>query len=273
MVNNVNNIEFLKEKAKWIRRNTLEKVILTKGKGHVGSVYSCTELLIALYYGGILRFDPKNPKWKDRDRFILGKGHVCFALYSILSDLGFFDKSLLEEYGKEGGKLSVQCNISTPGIEYNTGSLGNAIGIASGIALSAKINNESYKTIALVGDGECQEGSIWESLIFASQNKLNNLLVIVDRNRLGVTDYIDDDDLIGKLENRVSSCGWTCLVINGHSFEEIFNAFKISEQITPYMIIADTIKGKGVSFMENDKKWHNSSLTEEEIKIAREELK
>ena len=264
--------ERLKEKAKWVRREVLKKVIET-GKGHIGSTFSCTELLVALHYGELLRFKATNPKWEDRDRFVLGKGHVCYALYNILVDLGFFDASLLEEYGVSGGRLSVQCNIDTPGIEYNTGSLGNAIGIASGMALAAKMNNKKYKTYALIGDGECQEGSVWESLNFASQHKLNNLICIIDRNRLGVTDFVEDN-----LEEKILACGWHCVTIDGHSFESIFRTFNSWEQELhcpadrPFAIIADTIKGKGVSFMENEAKWHSSGLTDEEAKLAIKEL-
>lgn len=265
------NIDFFINKASWLRRQVLEKLILTQGKGHIGSTYSCVELLIALYYSGILNIDANNPKWEDRDRLIIGKGHVCYAVYCILADLGFFDKQLLKEYGMNGGFFGVQMNINTPGIEYNTGSLGNAIGIGSGIALSAKLNNKKFKTFVLVGDGECQEGSIWESLIFASQNKLNNLVGIIDRNHLGVTDFIQDN-ACSKLEQRVTDCGWSCITIDGHSFQSIFDAFThIDNNDKPFMIIADTIKGKGISFMENNKKWHNAALSPEEIIIAMKE--
>ena len=256
------------KKAKWLRNKVLEKVIETKGKGHIGSTFSCIELLIALYYGNVLHYDPKNPNWEDRDRFVLGKGHVCLALYNILADLDFFDFSLIKEYGTIGGKLGVQLNIETPGIEYNTGSLGNAIGIAAGMALAAKLDNKKYKSFAMIGDGECQEGSVWETLTFASQQKLNNLICIVDRNKLGVTDFIEDN-----LKEKALAYGWAVTEINGHSFDDIFKAFFYINKIDmPFMIIADTIKGKGVSFMENNAKWHNATLTKEEEIIARREL-
>lgn len=266
------NFGELKKKANWIRRQVLETIVAT-GKGHIGGTFSCIDILVALYYGDILRFDSKNPKWDERDRLIIGKGHACLALYNILIDLGFFSISRLKEYGKDGSSLGGQLNIDTPGVEYNTGSLGNALGIGAGIALAAKMDNKNYRTFALVGDGECAEGSIWESIMFASQQRLNNLIGIIDHNRLSVTDVIKDDDGSGKLDDKLRACGWKCLVIDGHSFEEILTAFSNFDKLKqPLMIIANTVKGKGVSFMENGLKWHHSIPTKEELDLARKEL-
>ena len=217
-------IKDMEKKAKYIRKQVLETVAAA-GKGHIGGTFSCTDILVALYYGKILKVDPKNPKWTERDRFVIGKGHACLALYHIWVDMGFFDKSRLKEYGKNGGGLSGQLNIDTPGVEYSTGSLGHALGIGAGMALAAKMNNMKYKTFVLVGDGECAEGSIWESIFFASQHRLNNLIGIIDRNRLMVTDIIEDDDGSGRLDEKIKACGWKCVTINGHSFSEILNAF------------------------------------------------
>lgn len=264
--------EDLEKKANWIRREVLEIVART-GKGHLGGTFSCTDILVALYYGGILRFDSKNPKWEDRDRLVIGKGHTCLALYNILVDLGFFDISRLKEYGNNGSSLGGQLNIDTPGVEYSTGSLGHALGIGAGMALAAKMDNKKYRAFALIGDGECAEGSIWESAMFASQQKLNNLICIVDRNRLSVTDTITEEDSSGNLEEKFKVCGWKCLVIDGHSFGEILSAFEKPDDLEqPLVIVADTIKGKGVSFMENGIKWHHSVPSQEELEIARKEL-
>ncbi|OGZ25452.1 MAG: hypothetical protein A2W71_03010 [Candidatus Nealsonbacteria bacterium RIFCSPLOWO2_02_39_8] len=263
--------EILKKKANLTRREVLETVART-GKGHLGGTFSCVDILTALYYGGILKFDPKNPKWQDRDRLVIGKGHACLALYNILVDLGFFDRSRLEEYGSNGSSLGGQLNIDTPGVEYNTGSLGHALGIGAGMALAAKMDNKNYRVFALIGDGECGEGSIWESIMFSSQQKLNNLIGIIDRNRLSVTDVIEDDGS-GKLEDKLRACGWKCITIDGHSFEEIINVMDNFDNLEqPLMIIANTVKGKGVSFMENGIKWHHSVPTAEELDIARKEL-
>lgn len=262
----------LKKKAKWVRRQVLETVVKSGRGGHIGGIFSCVDLLVALYYGNILKFDPKNFCWSDRDRLIIGKGHASLALYHILVDLGFFDVSLIEEYGKDGSRLGVQLNINTPGIEYSTGSLGHAIGIGAGLSLAAKMDKKNYRTFALVGDGECSEGSIWESMMFAGQKKLNNLIGIIDYNKLSVTDFIEVEEE-NKFKERIESCNWDCLSINGHNFEDIVAAFQGLEKLErPLMIIADTIKGKGVSFMENNIKWHNSALTEEELELARKEL-
>ena len=250
----------------------METVIET-GKGHLGGTFSCIDILVALYYGGILRFDTKNPRWPERDRLVIGKGHACLAVYNILVDLGFFEAARLKEYGKNGSSLGGQLNINTPGVEYNTGSLGNALGIGAGIALAAKMDGKKYRAFALLGDGECQEGSIWESVMFASQQKLNNLICIIDRNRLSVTDVVEEDDGSGRLEDKFKTCGWKCLVIDGHSFEEIVSAFSgLDELEQPLVIIANTVKGKGVSFMENGVKWHHAIPTKEELEIARKEL-
>ena len=262
----------LEKKAKWIRKQVLEAVVET-GKGHIGGTFSCADILVALYYGGILRFDPNNPKWDGRDRLILGKGHACLALYNILVDLGFFDISRLREYGRDGSYLGGQLNIDTPGVEYNTGSLGHALGVGAGMAMAAKLDGKGYRVFAIVGDGECGEGSIWESVMFASKRRLNNLIGIVDRNRLSVTDMVEEDDGSGRLDDKFKACGWQCEVIDGHSFEAILSALGSPERLQqPLMIIADTVKGKGVSFMEDGMKWHHSVPNREEFERAKKEL-
>ncbi|MHC1729361.1 MAG: transketolase [Syntrophobacteraceae bacterium] len=266
------DIEHLKAKAKLIRFLVLKKVFET-GKGHIGGTYSCTELLTALYYGGILRVDPQEPMSKTRDRLILGKGHACLALYGILVDLGFFSAALLDEYGSNGSRLGGQTNIDTPGIEYNSGSLGHAIGVGAGMALAARMDGFNYRALAIVGDGECGEGSIWESVMFASRQRLSNLIVIVDRNRQSVTDFIEDDDGSGRLDDKFKACGWECRTIDGHSFEEILETMSgLDELDKPLAIVADTVKGKGISFMESGLKWHHSVPTRDEYEKAAREL-
>ena len=266
-----NNIDMLKNKAKWVRRQVFEKVV-ESGKGHLGGTYSCADLMVALYYGGVLNVRGAEPKWPDRDRFLIGKGHACLALFYIWADLGFFPFSKIEEYGVNGG-LGGQLDTTIPGAEHNTGSLGHALGIGAGMALAAKLDGKAYKTVAMIGDAECDEGSIWESVMFVSRMGLNNLIGVVDRNRLSVTDVIEDDDGSGKLEDKFQACGWRSAVIDGHDFGEILAAFESARgQEQPLMIITNTVKGKGVSFMENGIKWHHSIPSAEEIKIARQEL-
>lgn len=265
-------LEELRKKARWLRKEMLE-MTATTGKGHIGSVYSCVELLVALYYGKILRYKPNCPKWPDRDRFIVGKGHISLALYMIWANLGFLDPSSFKKFGSNGADLGTQLNIDTPGVDYNTGSLGHAIGIAAGMALAAKMNKQSYRSFALVGDGECAEGSIWESLAFASEYKLDNLIGIIDRNGLNMLSLTERDGY-SHLENKVRGFGWEYRIIDGHSLEHILQAFNgITGLDRPLMIIADTVKGKGISFMEMNPKWHDSPLTSEELEQARRELK
>jgi transketolase len=256
--------------AKRIRLSALEQTV-SKKKGHLGGTFSCVDLLVAIYYR-ILHVDPKNPQWPDRDRFILSKGHACLALYPILADLGFFDAAKVDSYGLNGG-LGGQLDVSLPGIEWNTGSLGHAIGVATGIALAGKMDHKDYRVYVVVGDAECAEGSIWEAIMFAGEHNLANITCIVDRNRLSVTSVLDDDSFFKNLATVLPLLGWNYSEIDGHDLDEVVKA--LSEGRTtdrPQFMIANTIKGKGVSFMENGAKWHHSVPTEAELEIARKEL-
>lgn len=267
-------IKKLKKKANWVRKQILEMSVRA-GSGHVSSSFSCTELLVALYHGGILRFDPKNQKWQKRDRFILSKGQSGLALYPILADLGFFPLSELDKFAQEDSFLGVHIGNNIPGVEAVTGSLGHGLGLAIGMALRAKLDNESYLSVTMLGDAECYEGSIWEAAMFAAHHGLNNLIAIIDRNWQGVTDFTESSLRLEPLEEKWRSFGWDVITIDGHSFEEIFSAMKDIRQrksLKPYMIIAHTVKGKGVSFMENKKLWHYRVPVGEEIELARQEL-
>lgn len=261
----------LEAKAKKLRLRVLESVVVAR-KGHLGGTYSCMELLIALYYGKLLNVRPADPCWDDRDRFLIGKGHACLALYHIWADLGFFPSSELARYGQNGG-LGGQLDLSIPGAEHNTGSLGHAMGIGAGIALAARLDGRQHKTVVLLGDAECDEGAIWESAMFAARHQLASLITIIDRNRMSVTDFVPDNDTSGSLETKFAACNWNVKCIDGHSFPAIFEAFAtcgVNGQ--PTVIIADTIKGKGVSFMENGIKWHHALPGPEEVALARKEL-
>lgn len=267
-----NKTEFLKQKAGKIRLEILNTISRAR-KGHIGGTFSCVDILVALYYGKILKFRPDEPKWPDRDRFVVGKGHACLAFYHIWIDLGFFDASKMADYGKNKSILGGQLNISTPGVEYNSGSLGHAVGIGAGMALAAKMDKKKHKVFFLIGDGECAEGSIWESVMFAGKHNLNNLIGIVDRNRLSVTDVVEEDDGSGRLDQKFKVCGWKVVKINGHSFSQILATFRDLDKLKkPLIVIADTVKGKGVSFMENGVKWHHDIPTNEEFELARKEL-
>lgn len=264
-------VNLLEKKALWVRREVLEAIVKSK-KSHIGGTFSAVELLCALYYGKILRIKPKDHKWKSRDRFILSKGHACTALYAIFLDLGIFTPKLYQTYGQDGG-LGGQLETYLPGVDFNTGSIGHSIGIAAGMALAAKMNNQKYRAFTIIGDSELYEGSIWESIIFAGEESINNLFVYVDRNRLMVTDSIGDDGLYQDIKDKLNKFGWNIYEFDGHNFREIIKAFEIAKNSKkPVMFIANTIKGKGVSFMENNVTWHNAVPSLEQIELARKEL-
>lgn len=262
----------LSEKARWVRLQVLEKIFKT-GKGHIGGTFSCIDLLVALYYSGNLKINLKNSDWKNRDRFILSKGHACLALYVILMDLGIIDKKTFDSYSKDGG-LGGQLDINIAGVDFNTGSLGHSIGVAAGMALAAKMDSKDYKVVTLVGDSEFFEGAMWEGIAFAKDYNLNNLVVIVDRNGLMVTDYLEDEGLYNLFSNKIKNFGWEYFELNGHSFEQISKVFdKIKESDKPILIMANTIRGKGISFVENNIDWYTRVPTAKEYKKAVRELK
>lgn len=264
----------LKDKAQWVRQKVLE-MIASVGKGHIGGSFSCVEILIALYYGDILYFNAKNPSWSERDRFILSKGHACATLYTILADLGFFPISELASFNREGSRLEGHPNRDIPGVEVTTGSLGHGLGIAAGLALSAKINKKDWITVVLLSDGELYEGSVWEAAMFASHHQLNNLVAIVDRNQQCCIDFTENFLHLNPLEDKWRAFGWDVITIDGHSFEELLSVFKeLHSRHTsrPLAVIANTVKGKGVSFMERKIQWHNTVPKGEELEIAWQEL-
>lgn len=264
----------LEKKANYIRNQILDMCVRA-GTGHVTSSFSCTEILVALYYGGILRYDVSNPKWDGRDRFILSKGHASPILYAILADIGFFNESELNKFCQANGIFGVHLQNDVPGIEITAGSLGHGLGIAAGIALAAKMNKEPYFAFTLLGDGECYEGSIWESAMFAGHHELNNLIAIIDRNQLAAIDFTEKAVRLDPMDKKWEAFGWNVANINGHSFEEIFSAidgFRSAQLNKPLVIIANTIKGKGVSFMENQPLWHAVAPKGKEAEMAKIEL-
>lgn len=268
------NVARLEQKANYIR-NLILDMCVKAGTGHVTSSFSCTELLVALYYGGILRYNVSNPKWAGRDRFILSKGQASPLLYAILADLGFFPKRELGKFCQADGLFGVHLQRDVPGVEITTGSLGHGLGISAGIALAAKMDKKSYMTIALLGDGECHEGSIWESAMFASHHGLNNLVAIIDRNWYCVTGHTENIVRLNPMDKKWQSFGWRFAVINGHSFEEIFSVLdglRSRQDKSPLVIVANTVKGKGVSFMENKPLWHGIAPKGKQAKMAKLEL-
>lgn len=266
------DLKDFKKIASQIRIKALQNAVRV-GKGHLGGSFSCVEILVSLYYGKFIRINLQDYRNFNRDYFIMGKGHACLSLYPILLDLGFITKERYLEYGKNGSSLGGQLDVSIPGVEYNTGSLGHALGICAGLAKAAKMDGRKSRAVALIGDAECDEGAIWEAVMFAAEQKLNNLVCIIDCNRLSVTQVIESEVLFGDFEKKMNLFEWDCHVIDGHDYEEIFEAFERATIATkPTMILANTIKGKGVSFMENEVKWHHSIPSQKEVELARQEL-
>ena len=267
-------MEKLEEKARWVRRQVLE-MAAAAGEGHVSSAYSCVELLVALHYGGILRFDPSNPKWDGRDRLVLSKGHGVLGLYPILADLGFFPQEELMGFCQVGSRLGIHAEWHCPGVEAVTGSLGHGFSLAVGMALAAKMDGKDHRVVAILGDGECYEGQVWEAAMFASHRRLNNLVAVVDRNWYCVTGATEDIVELEPLAGKWKAFGWGVRKIDGHHFGSILGAFGDFRSPTiprPLVVVADTVKGKGLSFMENRPLWHGVAVTGSDLERARKEL-
>lgn len=264
----------LEKKALDIRRQVLDMCIKA-GTGHVTSSFSCTEILVALYHGGLLKFDVDNPESSERDRFILSKGQASPLLYVILADIGFFPEIQLEKFCRADGPFGVHLQCDVPGVEITAGSLGLGFGIAAGMALAAGMDGKDYRTFALIGDGECYEGSMWEAAMFAGHHRLSNLITIMDRNWLCVTDFTENCVRLDPLDKKWEAFGWEVININGHSFEAIKSAVDYAdspELDKPLLIIADTVKGKGISFMESVPLWHGLAPKDKDAENARTEL-
>ncbi len=256
---------------KQIRRNIIEMTYRSNGS-HVGCSLDIVEILTVLYFQ-ILNIDPKNPGKKDRDRFILSKGHACSALYSVLSQRGFFPKKKLLEYCRDGSKIAAHVTLSAlPGIEATSGSLGHGLPIGVGMALALKNNKIKSNIYVLTGDGECLEGSIWEAITFAGYHKLNNLVLIIDNNNLITLGKLSQILSLDPIDKKLNTFGWKTVTVDGHNLTKLNKAFQTKHPNQPLAIIAKTIKGKGVSYMENDYVWHGKCPNEEQYKIAIKEL-
>jgi transketolase len=268
------DINLLKKKALKIRRNVL-KMLQIAGSGHTGGSLSEVEIIVALYNYELI-YNSKKPNMPKRDRFILSKGHGCPSLYAVLADCGYFDEDWLWTLRKFGTKLQghPQKDISM-GIEASTGSLGQGLSIAIGLSLAAKMDNKDYRTYCLMGDGELQEGQIWEAAMMAAHNNLDNLCGIVDCNKLQIDGFLKDVMNIEPLADKWQAFGWQVIKADGHDFESLIDAFDEARSIKekPTVILADTIKGKGISFIENQASWHGIAPKEDEVKKALEELK
>lgn len=256
-----------------IRRDAIEMTHISHGS-HVGSVLSVADI-VAVLYGKIAKYDINNPTWEERDRIILSKGHAGAAIYAALAEVGFFDRELLKTHYANGSKLSGHVSHKeVHGVEHSTGSLGHGISVAAGIAMVAKRDGKNYNSYVIIGDGECDEGSVWEAALFASHYMLNNLIVIVDHNKMQSLDFCENTIKLEPFAKKWEAFGWNVLDIDGHNHEELEKAFNDAKQSTdkPTVIIANTIKGKGVSFMENDIIWHYRDPQGEDYINAMKEL-
>ena len=268
------DISELEKIAKELRKKIL-KVIFQAGSGHPGGSLSATDLLTAIYFGGILRYDPHNPSDPNRDRFILSKGHASALIYCVLSRAGYFPEEELQKYRKIGSELflSGHPHPKTPGIEIASGSFGQALSVGHGIALGACVDKLDYNVYVVLGDGEIQEGQIWEAAMSAAKFNSNNLIAIVDNNKVAQDNMTEDLKNIEPLEDKWNSFGWDVHRIDGHNMRDIMNTLSLPIHLNkPRVIIADTIKGKGVSFMEGDKGWHGVAPNEEDFNRALKEL-
>lgn len=242
-----------------------------KNGAHYGGSFSCVEILAALY-GYAAKYDVNNTKWEDRDRILISKRHCVLSLYPVMAEMGFFNKEVLNSFVDDDGILaSYPVNIDL-GLEYSAGTLGMALSVGIGKAIAAKRDKKEYRIFVLIGDGECNEGSIWESFMSAAQFGLNNLTVIMDNNHLcydGVTDEIMS---IGNIYEIMRNFGWKVIRCDGHSIRELCRAYDDIDSDRPHIIIADTLKGKGVSFMEQHAEWHQRAMSDEQLEQAMKEL-
>ncbi|MBI5701335.1 transketolase [Candidatus Saganbacteria bacterium] len=269
--------ELLKEleiKANTLRKHIIEMTCRAQS-GHPGGSLSAADIITVLYFHK-MRHDPKEPKWADRDRFVMSKGHAAPVLYAALAEAGYFPKSYLKTLRQIGSSLQGHIDmLSLPGIEISTGSLGQGLSAANGMALAARLDKKSYRIYCLTGDGECQEGQIWEAAMTSSHKKLDNLTVIVDRNKYQIDGRVEDIKNIEPLADKFKAFGFHVLKCDGHSINAIIASFEEAEKIkgSPTVIIADTVKGKGVSFMEaKPLDFHGKAPTKEEEAQALSEL-
>lgn len=270
---NESEVEELKEIARRVRVHVV-KSTNEAGSGHPGGSLSATDVLTALYFE-IMDHRPEEPNWPKRDRLVLSKGHAAPALYGVLAEAGYFPVEELMELRKLGSRLQGHPHVKmTPGVDASTGSLGQGLSIAAGMALAAKLDRESYRVFAICGDGEIQSGQIWEAAMFASHNKLDNLIVFLDRNNLQIDGSTEEVLSIEPIITKWNSFGWHVVEIEGHDMPQIVDAVEKAEEIhgQPSIIISHTIKGKGVPFMEGSLAFHGKAADDEQLEVALEAL-
>lgn len=265
----------LEEIAKEIRKD----IMLTayRGKtGHLASAFSAVEIMTALYFGGILKYNKENPNWENRDKVVISKGHASLALYSVLKRIGYISEEMMQTFCQPGSLLGGEPKYGDiPGVEATTGSLGHGLSFATGIAMANKLDKKDSRVYVLLGDGECQEGSVWEAALSASHNSLGNLTVILDRNGLQAMGDTEDIVKLDSVVDKWKGFGFKVTETDGHNIDELISVLKEDKADSsekPRMIIANTVKGKGVSFMENVPIWHYRMPNKEEMEIVKAEL-
>ena len=258
--------------AKDLRRDIIQ-TIYTAGSGHPGGSLSELEILISLYFN-VMRYDSQDPQWPDRDRFVLSKGHASPGFYAVLARAGFFPREELSTFRQLNSRIQGHAHPMTPGVEMNSGSLGMGLSFALGCALAARLDGKDYMVYALLGDGECDEGEIWEAAMSAAHHQATNLVAIVDRNRIQNDRFTDQVMGLEPLARKWQSFGWRVLETDGHDLEELLATFQKARtrRTRPTVIIAHTVKGKGVSFMENNPGFHGRAPNADEFQKAMEEL-
>lgn len=268
----MNTVNSLQRKAISIRKRTLQMIFEAK-HGHTGGSLSCVDILVALYFD-VLRYNPSDPKDPDRDRFIMSKGHSVESYYCVLAEAGFFPGEILNTYGKFKSPLAGHPVASVPGVELNSGSLGHGLSVGVGMALAGKMDKKNYKVWVLMGDGEQGEGTVLEAAMAARHYKLDNLIAIIDRNRLQISGNTENIMKLDSLGERYNALGWHAEEAEGNDIEELIKVFRKQpvETEKPHLVIANTTKGKGISFIENQAGWHHKVPTKEEMAEAISQL-
>lgn len=264
------NITELKKMSQTVRSDIVT-MVHKAGSGHPGGSLSAADLMVGLYFGGGMKVDPTNPEWDGRDRFILSKGHVAPVVYSVLARKGFYPVEELWTLRKLGSILQGHPHKqSTPGLDCSSGSLGQGLSIANGLAIGFQRQHKDNRVYCLLGDGELQEGQIWEAIMTAGQHKLDNVCAIVDYNHIQLDGCVDDIKDLGDLCTKWHAFGWNVIELDGHDMEQVVKAFEMAKAFKgkPTVLIANTVKGKGVSYMENDCNWHGTAPNAEQLEQA-----
>ena len=269
-------LEHVRERARFIREETVRLISIAK-TGHYASVFSAAEILATLYYS-VMKLEKGDPTWARRDRFLFGKGHAAVGLYPVLADWGFFDAAVLDEYARLGNPLGDHPDMTrVPGIDFSSGSLGHALSAGLGMALGARVSKRDYNVFVLLGDGEMHEGQVWEAAMSAAHYRTSKLVAIVDRNRYSLDGVVDEVIAIEPLAEKWRAFGWKVVEVDGHDVSELLPALRSAagrpDGSAPTIVIARTVKGKGVSFMETEVGWHLGFLDADDERRALDELR